>query len=90
MIPERNVLRPLASIGLCLCLHGAIAQSFDGYVLYNLNNSTTARLRDDQAAIAHTWSCPTNFSYAMALKPDGNIVRSAETTFQLLANGRFC
>ncbi len=50
---------------------------FDGFALYNLSNNTTARLINASQQIAYTWTCPTNFSYAMALKPNGNLVRSA-------------
>lgn len=59
------------------CSHGAAAQAFDGFALYNLGSATTARLIDADEQIAYTWNCPTQFSYAMALKPNGNIVRSA-------------
>ncbi|MBK8497508.1 MAG: aryl-sulfate sulfotransferase [Flavobacteriales bacterium] len=55
----------------------AAAQAFDGFALYNLNNQTTARLINADQQIAYTWNCPTSFSYAMALKPNGNLVRSA-------------
>ncbi len=53
------------------------AQDIDGYALYNGQNSSTAYLIDAEGDIAHSWSCPTNANYAMALKPNGNIVRGA-------------
>jgi hypothetical protein len=53
------------------------AQSIDGYALYNSQNSSTAYLIDAEGDIAHSWSCPSNANYAMALKPNGNIVRGA-------------
>lgn len=53
------------------------AAQFDGFALYNLSNQTTARLINANQQIAYTWTCPTTFSYAMALKPNGNLVRSA-------------
>lgn len=62
---------------LCAAAHG---QAFDGFALYNLTNNTTARLINAQQQIAYTWNCPTSFSYAMALKPNGNLVRSCVNT----------
>ncbi|MCW5898966.1 MAG: aryl-sulfate sulfotransferase [Flavobacteriales bacterium] len=62
---------------LTLCPGPAAFSQFDGYVLYNLSNASIARLRDHTTAQVHTWNCPTNYSYAMALKPNGNIVRTA-------------
>lgn len=67
-------LLAVLAIGLC---SKADAQAFDGFALYNTTNSTTARLINANQQIAYTWSCPTNYSYAMALKPNGNIVRTA-------------
>jgi hypothetical protein len=69
----------LAALGL-LVLAPMLQAQFDGYALYNLGNQTTSRLVNAQGQIAYTWSCPTQFSYAMALKPNGNIVRSAVNT----------
>ncbi|MBL7981049.1 MAG: aryl-sulfate sulfotransferase [Flavobacteriales bacterium] len=59
---------------------GASAQTFDGYALYNLSNQTTSRLVNSAGQVAYTWNCPTTYSYAMALKPNGNIVRTAVNT----------
>ncbi|MBP6311934.1 MAG: aryl-sulfate sulfotransferase [Flavobacteriales bacterium] len=50
---------------------------FDGYALYNNQNSSTAYLIDASGAIAHSWSLPSNANYAMAIKPNGNLVRGA-------------
>jgi hypothetical protein len=63
---------------LLACLVGSkgLAQ-FDGYVLYNLSNQTTSRLVNGAGQIVKTWNCPTTFSYSMAMKPNGNIVRTA-------------
>ncbi len=55
----------------------AARAQFDGFALYNTNNSTTARLINANQQIAYTWNCPSTFSYAMAMKPNGNIVRTA-------------
>ena len=51
------------------------AQQMDGFALYNTNNSSTAYLIDAEGDIAHTWSCPTQANYALALRDNGNIVR---------------
>jgi hypothetical protein len=50
---------------------------FDGYALYNNLNQTTARLINSNQQIAYTWSCPSTANYAMALRSNGNIVRGA-------------
>lgn len=55
----------------------AVRAQFDGFALYNLGGQTTARLINANQQIAYTWNCPTAYSYAMALKPNGNLVRSA-------------
>ncbi|HRD52529.1 MAG TPA: aryl-sulfate sulfotransferase [Flavobacteriales bacterium] len=70
-------LMAMLAIGLCRSANG---QAFDGYALYNSANSTTARLINAQQNIAYTWTCPTNYSYSMAMKPNGNIVRTAVNT----------
>jgi hypothetical protein len=73
--PSRGVIAYLA----CWLVTFGHAQ-FDGYALYNLSNQTTARLVSATGTFAKTWNCPTPYSYAMALKPDGNIVRTAVNT----------
>jgi hypothetical protein len=65
----------ILAIGFGLAITGSA--QFDGFALYNLSNNTTARLINANQQIAYTWTCPTNYSYAMALKPNGNLVRSA-------------
>jgi hypothetical protein len=52
-----------------------IAQSFDGYALYNLQNNNTAYLIDENGDIAHSWSCNVSCNYSVLLKENGNIVR---------------
>ena len=63
----------------CFFLWGVLfavnAQQIDGFALYNSNNSSTAYLIDAEGDIAHTWSCPTQANYALALRDNGNIVR---------------
>jgi hypothetical protein len=54
------------------------SQDFDGYALFNQGNSSTAYLIDSEGDIAHSWSCPSSANYALALKPNGNIVRGAK------------
>ena len=53
----------------------SIAQSFDGYALYNLQTSNTAYLIDENGDIAHSWSCNASCNYSVLLKENGNIVR---------------
>jgi hypothetical protein len=68
---------------LALCGSEAIAQ-FDGYALYNNQNQTTAYLVDADGQIAHTWSCPSPANYSMALRDNGNIVRGAVQTGNII------
>ena len=55
--------------------HDSIAQSFDGYALYNKQNQNTAYLIDKDGSIAHSWSCSVPCNYSVKLKENGNIVR---------------
>lgn len=72
-----NYLKPLFT-SLLIAQMGVVAQAqFDGFALYNHLNQSTAYLIDDNGAIAHSWSCPTNAGYALALRDNGNIVRAA-------------
>lgn len=61
--------------GFCFVWGTVDAQQMDGYALYNANNSSTAYLIDAEGDIAHSWSCPTQANYALALGENGNIVR---------------
>jgi len=64
------------ALGLSICFGGnAIAQTFDGYALYNELNSNTAYLIDENGNIAHTWSCSLTCNYTAQLNDDGNLVR---------------
>ncbi len=58
----------------------ADAQSFNGYVLYNLQNQNTTYLIDNAGNIAHTWSCSNSCNYSVLLKDNGNIVRGTKNT----------
>ncbi len=65
------------AVALLVAFSGTLAysQSFDGYALYNSQNSKTAYLIDKDGSIAHSWSCNVNGNYALALTDDGNLVR---------------
>ena len=70
---------PLLSRFLLLCsvaLAGGSTAQFDGYVLHGNLNSTTARLLDENGTIAKQWNMSGSNAYAMALKDNGNLVRS--------------
>jgi len=75
MFPDRLLSKAIAAAWALAAIEAAA--QFDGFALYNLTNQTTARLINANQQIAYTWNCPTSFSYAMALKPNGNLVRSA-------------
>ncbi len=51
------------------------AQTFDGYALYNSQNSNTTYLIDKNGSIAHSWSCAIAGNYTVHLKENGNLVR---------------
>lgn len=63
----------------------SIAQSFDGYALYNNLGSKTTYLIDRNEDIAHTWSLPTSCNYAVLLKEDGNIIRGSINNFNQIS-----
>jgi len=73
----KNYFFSILSFALLVVGSDALAQSFNGYALYNQQNSSTVYLIDKDANIAHTWSCNTNGNYAVLLKEDGNIVRGS-------------
>lgn len=72
--PLKNGLLPFLALSISTTV---IGQAFDGFTLYNRMNQGTAYLIDADEQIAHTWNCPTNANYSMALKPNGNLVRGA-------------
>lgn len=53
------------------------AQEFDGYVLYNTQNQSTAYLLDIEGDIVHQWNCDQDAGYATLLMETGNIMRAA-------------
>jgi len=63
------------TIALIFSLLTGSTQDFNGYALYNSQNSSTAYLIDKLGNIAHSWSCNVNGNYAVLLKENGNIVR---------------
>jgi len=73
----KNCFFSIFSFALLVVGTDALAQSFNGYALYNQQNSSTVYLIDKDANIAHTWSCNANGNYAVLLKEDGNIVRGS-------------
>ncbi len=80
-----NYLNQLISIGIFFLLTiSSFAQSFDGYALYNKQNSNTAYLIDKDGNIAHSWSCADAANYAVSLKDNGNIVRGAKYNTNIL------
>ncbi|MBL4592749.1 MAG: aryl-sulfate sulfotransferase [Flavobacteriales bacterium] len=60
---------------LILSFSSATAQTFDGYALYNLQNSNTTYLIDKDYNIAHSWSLALTGNYTVHLKENGNLVR---------------
>jgi hypothetical protein len=77
MIVERMRNALLLFLSLIAVREAAAQSAFDGYALYNLMNQTTSRLVNAAGQVAYTWNCPSTYSYSMALKPNGNIVRTA-------------
>lgn len=62
-------------LGSLLLISNLNAQTFNGYVLYNIANENTAYLVDKNGNIAHSWSSSESCNYTAKLKPNGNIVR---------------
>ena len=60
------------------------AQSFDGYALYNPQNSNTSYLIDKDDNIAYSWSCAEACNYAVKLRENGNIIRGATYSSNIL------
>jgi len=56
----------------------SIAQSFDGFALYNAQGSSTTYLIDENQQIAHTWNMNTECNYTVQLKNNGNLVRGTK------------
>ena len=65
----------LGGLFALLCGQLTLAQSFDGYALYNLQNQNTTYLIDKNGDIAHSWSCSVSCNYSVKLHTNGNIVR---------------
>ncbi|MFT5777141.1 MAG: hypothetical protein ACI837_000072 [Crocinitomicaceae bacterium] len=75
-----------ASLSLLLLAFAqpAFGQTFDGYALYNLQNQNTSYLIDKDGNIAHSWSCSDACNYTVLLRDNGNIVRGAKYTSNVL------
>ena len=72
----KKIRRIISLLLMSVLFAGAsMAQSFDGYALYNLQNNNTAYLIDKNGDIAHSWSCNVSCNYSVLLKENGNIVR---------------
>ncbi|MBT6746109.1 MAG: T9SS type A sorting domain-containing protein [Flavobacteriales bacterium] len=65
----------ICTIALFFSVLAGKTQDFNGYALYNSQNSSTTYLIDKNGDIAHSWSCNVNGNYAVLLKENGNIVR---------------
>lgn len=65
------------AVATVFCGNVAQAQDFNGFCLYNSQNSNTAYLIDEDGSIAHSWSCDDACNYAVLLKPNGNLIRGA-------------
>ncbi|PCI96336.1 MAG: hypothetical protein COB15_10705 [Flavobacteriales bacterium] len=71
-----KILNKLVALSLILItVKITTAQTFDGYALYNLQNSNTTYLIDKNGAIAHSWTCALTGNYTVHLKENGNLVR---------------
>ena len=72
----------LLSLFCLLFVNSLFAQEFDGYALYNDNNTTF--LIDKDGDIAHRWNCDERGGYAMLLMEDGNLMRAAQYNSNVL------
>lgn len=59
-------------------------QSFEGFALYNLMNSNTTYLIDENGDIVHRWNCSLPCNYTVLLKENGNIIRGATNPGNIL------
>ena len=73
------------SIILLTSIESANAQTFDGYALYNGQNSNTTYLIDKNSNIAHSWSCAITGNYTVHLKENGNLVRGGTYSNNVLS-----
>ena len=59
-------------------------QTFNGFALYNAQNSTTTYLMDESQGIAHQWNMNANCNYTVQLKKNGNLIRGFKNTGNIL------
>jgi hypothetical protein len=59
---------------------GAQGAAYDGYTLFNPNNSRTTYLVDMDGNTVHTWSHTRNGGYAVYLLENGHLLRPASTS----------
>ena len=59
-------------------------QIFNGFALYNTQNSTTTYLMDESQGIAHQWNMNANCNYTVQLKKNGNLIRGFKNTGNIL------
>ncbi|MGB0850495.1 MAG: aryl-sulfate sulfotransferase [Bacteroidia bacterium] len=79
----------LLSFSIFLYATQIVAQSFDGYALYNEQNNGTTYLIDKDGEIAHSWSCNTNCNYTVHLKEDGNLLRQGVSSSATLKGAAY-
>ncbi|MCB0793894.1 MAG: aryl-sulfate sulfotransferase, partial [Flavobacteriales bacterium] len=77
MNTTRDLTLPLLATVPALLMASLLFAQFDGYVLYGHLNQNTARLIDKDGIIAKQWNMSGGNGYAMALKDNGNLVRAA-------------
>ena len=65
----------ILSLLALLLMQSVFSQTFNGFALYNNQNSNTAYLIDKDGMIAHSWSCDLAANYTVLLKENGNIMR---------------
>ncbi|MFK7969812.1 MAG: aryl-sulfate sulfotransferase [Bacteroidia bacterium] len=71
----RNFTRSVILGLLLFCLSSIAQAQFNGFALYNEQNSSSAFLIDANGNIAHRWNGTLRGNYAVLMKENGNIVR---------------
>ena len=70
--------RILFTLLLFTIITAAMAQTFNGFALYNKAGNTTTYLIDESQQIAHTWNMSSECNYTVQLKENGNLVRGVK------------
>ena len=76
--------KPLLIAILLGSLHTLLAQSFNGFALYNEQGQNTTYLIDESQNIAHTWNLSEVCNYTVQLKENGNLVRGLRNNSNVL------